>query len=152
MKKFLLNLLIPVLTFAVGVGIYRFSIPAASLQNIANYTAFYDGVDVQIETYAQLADSDQNYFYLGDFDEKTKALFLLNTEKSSINLASLHNELIGNFSDKHFKRVKVLVIGKVQDNCKTDGLTFGCCFGRTITIKAQEVKQLEPIEDYTMPE
>lgn len=148
----MLNLIIPILTFVVGVGIYRFSIPNSSLNNIANYTTLYDGVDVQIETYAQLADTESEYYYLGDFDTKTKALFLLDTEKSSTNLASLHNELAGNFSDKHFKRVKVLIIGKVQDNCKSDGLTFDCCFGRTITIKAQEVKQLEPIEDYTMPE
>lgn len=157
MKKFLLNFLIPILTFSFGVGIYRISTPKVSLKTITTFTSFYDGASVEIETYAQLTDFDSNYYYLGDFDEKIGMVVGLDTENSSPDLASLHNELVANLSDKHFKRVKVLVKGTVKDNCKTEvssngAISFGCCFGRSITIKAQEVKQLEPVEDYTLPE
>ncbi len=149
----MLKLLIPLLTFSFGVGIYRISPPKASLHTITTFTSLFDGASVELETYAQLLDHDTNEYYLGDFDEKTGAVVRLDTENSSSNsLASLSNELEANLLDKHFKRVKVLVKGTVKDNCKTDGSTFGCYFGRSITIKAQEVKQLEPVEDYTLPE
>jgi hypothetical protein len=157
MEKFLLNLLIPVLTFAIGVEIYKISSSNLSIQAISDYTSFYDGMNVQIETYAQLASYDEREWYLGEPFEKKELFTYLDLENNSTNLSSLHSQLKENYSKQKFKRVRVLVRGTVKDDCQTnagDGakISFGCCFGRTITIKAQEVIQLEPVEDYTLPE
>ena len=158
MKKFLLNLLIPLLTFTLGVGIYRIALPEVSIATISEYTFFYDGMNVQIETYAQLASYDENEWYLGEPFEKKEVFTHLNLENNSTNLVILHSQLKENLSKQNFKRAKVLVRGTVKDNCipevsKDGGITLsGCCYGRSITIKAQEVIQLEPVEDYTLPE
>jgi hypothetical protein len=149
MKKFLLNLLIPILTFIIGVGIYRISTPNVSIETLTKYTAFYDGMNVQIETFAQVEPIDGKVLYLGEPFEKLEAWTYLHTEGNSLNLDNLHNQLKENLSQKHFKRAKVLVIGRVEDNCNK-GTT--CCFGKSITIQAQEVTQLEPVEEYDLPE
>ena len=104
---------------------------------------------MQIESYIQLDSIGERVLYLGEPFEKPEAWTYLNTEENSINVDYLRNQLKENLSKNHFKRAKVLVKGKVEDNCNK-GVT--CCFGRSITIKAQEVVQLEPIEDYTLPE
>ena len=156
MKKFLLNLLIPLLTFTLGVGIYRIALPEVSIATISEYTFFYDGMNVQIETYAQLASYDGNEWYLGEPFEKKEVFTHLNLENNSTNLVILHSQLKENLSKQNFKRAKVLVRGTVEDNCKTNTgggkISFGCCFGRSITVKAQEVIQLKHVEDYTLPE
>jgi hypothetical protein len=157
MKKFLLNLLIPILTFVIGVGIYRISSPNVSLAAISEYTFFYNGMNVQIETYAQLESYDGNSWYIGEPFEKQEVSTYLDLENNLTNLDTLHSQLKENLSEQKFKRVKVLVKGTVKDNCNQQGKTggsisFGCCFGRSITIKAQEVIQLEPVEDYISPE
>ncbi len=156
MKKFLLNLLIPLLTFAIGVGTYTSVSPNVSIETLAGYTSFYDGRDVEIETYAQLASYDENIWYIGDYSEKKGVLTYLDLEKNAINLDYLHSQLRENLSEQNFKRVKILVKGKVKDNCRMDRsegskISFGCCFGKSITIQAKEVIQLEPVEDYTRP-
>ena len=156
MKKFLLNLLIPILTFVLGVGIYRVSSPNVSIQTITNYTLFYDGINVEIETYVQLESFDENIWYIGEPFEKMEVWTSLDLEKTSTNLDTLHSELKENLSEQSYKRAKVLVRGTVKDDCKVDRsesgtLSFGCCFGKSITIKAQEVIQLAPVEDYIRP-
>jgi len=157
MKKFLLNLLIPLLTFTLGVGIYRIASPNVSIATISGYTFFYDGMNVKIQTYAQLASYDENEWYLGEPFEKKEVFTHLDLEKNSTNLDTLHSQLKENLSKQNFKRAKVLVRGTIKDNCIPEvsnggGITLGCCFGRSITVKAQEVIQLEPVEDYTLPE
>lgn len=149
MKRFLLNLLIPLLTFSLGVGIYRTASPAVSIAAITDYTFFYDGMNVQIETYAQLASYDENEWYLGEPFEKKEVFTQLDLENNSTNLITLHSQLKENLSKQHFRRAKVLVRGTIQDNCNG---SVTCCFGKSITVKAQEVIQLEPVEDYTLPE
>ena len=153
MKKFLLSFIIPILTFGFGVYIYRISTPNVSLETISNYTQFYDGMNVEIETYAQLLFFDENDWSIGEMFEKPEAATYLNLENNPTNLANLQNQLKENLTENHYKRAKVLVRGKVKDNC--GGLNFGkatCCFGRSITIQANEVIQLAPVEDYTRPE
>lgn len=149
MKKFLLNLLIPILTFIVGVGIYRISTPNVSVVTLTNYTAFYEGMNVEVETYAQLQPFDSKLLYLGEPFEKPEVWTYVNTEENSLNIDNLRNQLKENLTNNHFKRAKVRVIGTVEDNCNK-GIT--CCFGKSITIKAQEVTQLEPVKDYDLPE
>lgn len=156
MKKFLLNLLFPILTFALGVGIYRVSSPAVSIQTITNYTSFYDGMNVEIETYVQLESYDENIWYIGEPFEKMEVRTSLDLEENSTNLDNLRIQLKENLAKQSYKRAKVLVRGTVKDDCKVDRsesgtLSFGCCFGKSITIKAREVIQLSPVEDYTRP-
>lgn len=91
MKKFLINLLIPVLTFTLGVGVYRISSPTVSIEMISDYTFFYNGMDVQIETYVQLASYDKNEWYLGEPFEKKEASTYLDLENNSTNLNTLHS-------------------------------------------------------------
>jgi hypothetical protein len=148
MKKFLAAFIIPIITFCIGVFIYRNSVPKVSIETLTKHTNFYDGMNVQIETYAQLEFIDENVLYIGEPFEKYEAWTYLQTENSSINIDNLRNQLKESLTKKHFKRVKVLVKGMVQNNCNK-GAT--CCFGESITIKAQEVIQLEPIEDYDLP-
>ena len=158
MKKFILNLLIPILTFALGVGIYRVSSPKVSLEKISNYTFFYDGINVEIETYAQLTSYDKENWYIGEPYEKKEVFTNLDLENNSTNLDILHSQLKENLSEQKFKRAKVLVKGTVKDDWKIDTWTngdkirFGCCCGKSLTVKAQEVIQLEPVEDYIKPE
>ncbi|HXH69558.1 MAG TPA: hypothetical protein VNI60_04340 [Pyrinomonadaceae bacterium] len=149
MKKFLALFIIPIITFCLGVSVYRNSTPEVSIETITKHTSFYDGMNVQIKTYAQLESIDEKNLYSGEPFEKYEAWTYLHTEENSINIDNLRNQLKENLSKKHFKRVKVLVKGTIQDNCNK-GTT--CCFGNSITIKAQEVTQLEPVEDYTLPE
>jgi hypothetical protein len=149
MKKFLAVFIIPIITFCLGVFVYRNSIPKVSIETLTKRTNFYNGMNVKIETYAQLEFIDEKVLYLGEPFEKYEAWTYLHTEESSINLDNLRNQLKENLSKKHFKRVKVLVKGTVQNNCNK-GAT--CCFGESITIKAQEVTQLEPVEDYNLPD
>jgi hypothetical protein len=156
MKKFTLNLLIPILTFAFGVGVYRVSSPKVSLEKVSNYTFFYDGMNVEIETYAQLTTYDKDNWYIGEPYEKKEIFTDLDLENNSASLDILHSQLKENLSEQKYKRAKVLVKGTVKDNCKTDAsggkIVFGCCFGRSITIKARDIIQLEPVEDYIKPE
>ena len=157
MKKFLLNLLFPILTFALGVGIYRVSSPAVSIQTITNYTSFYDGMNVEIETYIQLESLDEDTWYIGEPFEKMEVWTYLDLEKNSNNLDTLHSQLKENLTKQSFKRAKVRVRGTVKDNCKSEmskggGISLGsCCYGKSITIKTQEIIQLSPVEDYTKP-
>ncbi len=115
-------------------------------------------MNVQIETFAQLESYDENSWYLGEPFEKKEVWTILDLEGNSTNLDTLHFQLKENLSKQHFKRAKVLVKGTVKDNCipevsKGGGVTLsGCCYGRSMTIKAQEVIQLEPVEDYNLPE
>lgn len=152
MKKFLLNLLIPILTFSIGVGIYRTASPNVSIETISEYTFFYDGMNVEIETYIQLEGSDDNFWYIGEPFEKKEVWTYLDLERNSTNLDALHSQLKENLSERNYKRAKVLVRGTIRDNCKMSDGIARCCFGRSMTIKVQEVIQLGPVEDYARPE
>ena len=157
MKKFLLNLLIPVLTFALGIGVYRIALPTVSIETISDYTFFYNGRDVQIETYVKLRSPDGNVWYLGEPFSKNEAVVFLDLENNSTYLGALHSQLKEDLSDRNFKFAKVLIRGTVEDNCSPGApdnkFTDVCCYNfRLITIKAQEVIQLEPVETYTLPQ
>lgn len=156
MKKFLISFIIPFLTFAAGVFIYRNSTPKVSLETISAHTWFYDGMNVEIESYAQLEFFDENGWSIGAPFEKKEVMTYLDLENNLTNIENLHLQLKEDLSKNHYKRAKVLVKGVVKDNCNhfsaNGTISFGCCFGRSITIKAQEVKQLAPVEDYTRPE
>ncbi len=111
---------------------------------------------VEIETYAQLESYDENSWYIGEPFEKNEVWTNLDLEKNSTNLDALHFQLKENLSERNYKRAKVLVRGTIKDDCKTDAgngskISFGCCFGKSITIKAQEVIQLAPVENYIRP-
>jgi hypothetical protein len=147
MKKFLVANIISIITFFLGVFVYRISTPKVSIETLTKSTNFYDGMNMQIETYAQLVFIDEKILYLGEPFRKYEACTYLHTEKSSINLDNLRNQLRENLSRKHFKRVKILIKGAVQNNCNKEATCFS---GESITIKAQEVTQLEPVEDYNL--
>lgn len=153
--------LISILTFLIGVGIYSFSVtnfapivtnyeqPTVSLETISGDTEFYDGQDIVIKTYIQLTYFDENSFYLGEI-EKKHVMTHLNIDNVNLDIDSLHKKLKVNLSENNYNRALVLVKGKVQDNCNIEGI-ISCCFGKTITIKAQEIKQLAPVEYYKRP-
>lgn len=151
MKKFLLSFIIPILTFCAGVYIYRISTPKVSLETVSKYTTFYDEMNVEIETYAQLENAEENLWSIGEPFEKYEAWTFLNLENNTTYLENLSSQLRENFSKNNYKRVKVLVKGTVNDNCNRRGIS-ACCFGKTMTIKAREVVQLAPVEDYSRPE
>lgn len=151
MKKFLISFFIPILTFFAGVCVYRLSTPKISLETISKYTSFYDEMQVEIETYAQLENFDENLWSIGEPFEKYEAMTFLNLENNSTNLENLKFQLKENLTINSYKRAKVLVRGEVKDNCNRRGIS-ACCFGKTMTIKAREVIQLAPVEDYTRPE
>lgn len=151
MKRFLLSFIIPILTFCAGVYIYRISSPNVSLETVSKYTYFYDGINVEIETYAQLENFDGNSWTIGEPFEKYEAVTFLNLENNSTNLENLKSQLKENLTINFYKRAKVLVKGEVKDNCNVRGFA-NCCFGKTMTIKAREVIQLAPVEDYSRPE
>lgn len=157
MKRFLLSFIVPILTFCVGVYIYRISSPNVSLETVSKYTYFYNGMNVEIESYLQAVSyDDDDTLFLGDFSNPTGTATYIHPSDTQLDLSHLKNELNENFSDQKFKRVKVLVRGKVKDNCNiisdNGAISFGCCFGKTMTIKAREVIQLAPVEDYSLPE
>jgi hypothetical protein len=99
-----------------------------------------------------------NLWSIGEPYNKEEVWTILDLEANSSDLNALHSQLKENLSKQSFKRAKVLVKGIVQDNCTPltsesgEILSSRCCFGRTITIKAQEITQLEPVEDFTKPE
>ena len=149
MKMFLASFIIPIITFSLGVFIYRNSTPKVSIEALTNQTNFYDGMNMQIKTYAQLELTDEKVLYLGEPFEKYEAWTYINIKDSTINIENLRNQLKVGLSKKHFKRAKVLVEAVVQNNCFKG---TRCCSGESITINAQEVRQLEPIKNYILPE
>lgn len=156
MKKLISGFFVALLTFALGIFIYRVSSPKVSLETISKYTAFYDGMNVTVETYAQLKSYDDKSWYIGEPSEKMEIWTNLDISNVHINLETLHTQLKEDLNEQSYKRVRVLVKGKVIDSCNhlsdNGTITFGCCFGKSIKIVAQEVKQLAPVEVYTRPE
>lgn len=156
MKKFLLNLLIPILTFALGIGIYRNAVPNVSLETISESMFFYDGLDVEIESYAQLWSVDDNELFLRDYNNRNELVTHLEFTEGQEVPKNLLNQLKENYTERNFKRVKVLVAGKIKDDCnpvKENGkISFGCCFGKSMSIKVNKITLLSSIEDFVRPE
>ncbi len=110
-------------------------------------------MSIEIETYAQLEFFDENIWYIGEPFEKRQIFTILDLEENTTDLEDLKSQLKENLSKFHNKRVKVLVTGKIEDNCNGSTLeTTICCFGNSMTIHAQKVVQLTLVEDYIRPE
>ncbi len=156
MKKFLLNLLIPIVTFAFGIGIYRNSTPNVSLETISENTFFYDGLNVEIESYAQLWNADDDELFLKDYNNKTELLTHLKFSENQVLPSNLTQKLREDYTENKFKRIKVLVSGKIKDDCnpirENGTISFGCCFGKSMFIKVDKITTLAPIEDFVRPE
>lgn len=160
MKKFTLKLLLFFLTFSVGFSVYRYCDPylKVSLEEISRNSEVYDGKYVEIVSYirveSHLISRDEavpaEELIVGDDFENYEYPTILNLEKNSINLDSLRSELSENYTLYKFKRMKVRVSGKITDNCRKGGVT--CCFGHSMTLVLDKIKQIEPIEDYSLPE
>ena len=86
-----MSFIIPILTFAVGVFVYRNSTPKVSLENISEHIWFYDGMNVEIESYAQLEFFDENGWYIGEPFEKREFFTNLDLEKNTTNLENYNS-------------------------------------------------------------
>lgn len=147
MKIFFLSLMMPILTFFIGVEVFRNATPKVSLETVTENTAFYDGMNVEIESYMQAEELDANLWRLGQQFEKPEYWTFLNFDENKSEIDSLKSELKENFSHERYKRAKVVVKGVITDNCKKSL----CCFGKSLTLKVYEIKQIAPVEDYSKP-
>ncbi|MCD9187583.1 MAG: hypothetical protein LUM44_14280 [Pyrinomonadaceae bacterium] len=147
MKIFLLSLMMPILTFYIGVEVFRNAAPKVSLETVTENTDFYDGMTVEIESYMQAEEIDTNLWRLGQQFEKPEYWTFLNFDENKSEIDSLKSELKENFSLDRYKRVKVVVKGVITDNCKNRL----CCFGKSLNLKVYEIKQIAPVEDFSNP-
>lgn len=147
MKIFFLSLMIPILTFFIGVEVYRNVTPQVSLETITENTAFYDGMNVEIESYMQADEMDEDFWRLGQQFEKPEYWTFLNFDENISEIDALKSELKENFSTDRYKRVKVIVKGVITDNCKNTT----CCAGKVLKLKVYEIKQIAPVEDFSRP-
>lgn len=147
MKIFFLSLMMPILTFFIGVEVYRHSTPQVSLETVTENTAFYDGMNVEIESYMQAEEIDTNLWRLGQQFEKPEYWTFLNFDENKSEIYSLKSELKENFSTDRYKRAKVVVKGIITDNCQNRL----CCFGKSLNLKVYEIEQIAPVEDFSNP-
>lgn len=147
MKIFFLSLMMPILTFFIGVEVFRNATPKVSLETVTENTAFYDGMTVEIESYMQAEEIDTNLWRLGQQFEKPEYWTFLNFDENKSEIDSLKSELKENFSHERYKRVKVVVKGVITDNCK-ERLS---CFGKSLNLKVYEIRQIAPVEDFSRP-
>lgn len=147
MRIFLLSLTIAILTFFIGVEVFRNSTPKVSLETITENTAFYDGMTVEIESYMQADDIDENLWRLGQQFEKAEYWTFLKFNENKSEIDSLKLNLKENFSIDHYKRAKVVVKGVITDNCKKRL----CCFGKSLNLEVSEIRQISPVEDFSRP-
>ncbi|HQU84710.1 MAG TPA: hypothetical protein PKY59_16345 [Pyrinomonadaceae bacterium] len=147
MKIFFVSLIILILTFFIGVEVFRNSTPNLSLETISKDTAFYDGMNVEIESYIQFDGIDQDSWRLGQQFEKPEYWTFLKFDESKSDIESLKSQLRDNFSLERYKRAKVVVKGVITDNCKKRL----CCFGKSLSLKVYEIRQISPVEDFYNP-
>lgn len=146
MKKILCNLLLMLLTFEIGFMIYRAFIPKVTLAQISESTSFYNGKTVEVETFLLARKNDDSLWTITDFDESSEVVTAAYFEEDSIKPDFLKDSV----NTDGIKRAKVLIKGKVLDNCNIDGRPT-CCLFKAVTIEAREVIQLAPVEDYSQP-
>ena len=147
MKKLACNLLLMLLTFEIGFVLYRAFIPKVTLAQISENTSFYNGRTIEVETFLLARKSDESLWTITDFDESTSAVTVAYFENDSAKPDFLKDSI----NKDGIKQAKVLIKGKVLDNCNIDGRPT-CCLFKAITIETQEVIQLEPVKDYSRPE
>lgn len=145
MKIFFLSLMMPILTFFIGVEVFRNATPKISLQTITENTDFYDGMSVEIESYMQADEIDGKIWRLGQQFEKPEYWTFLNFDENKSEIDSLKSKLKEDFSINRYKRAKVVVKGVITDNCKKRL----CCFGKSLNLKVYEIKQIAPVEDFS---
>lgn len=147
MKIFFLSLMMPILTFFIGVEVFRNATPKVSLETVTENADFYDGMSVEIESYMQAEELDANLWRLGQQFEKPEYWTFLNFDENKSEIDSLKSELRENFSIDRYKRAKVVVKGVITDNCEN----ITCCAGKVLRLKVYEIRQIAPVEVFSRP-
>lgn len=142
--KTLRYVFVGLLAFYVGLLAFEFWYVHTTLAEITANIKHYDGRLVEIETYLQV-DSFEGGWTAGEQWEKPEAFTILQLTNEP---AQLRDKLSHHLSLSEYNRVKVLLRGRVKDQC-TGGNT--CCFGQVIKIEDASFVQIGPIEPYTRP-
>lgn len=152
MKTWLLRLCIFALTLCIGyssVGFYLQFLTKTSLETISSQIEHYDGKTITTETYLWAYSADDEALMLGEPFEKNERSTFVKPSPFAIDVRLLGLSLRENRSTNHFKRVRVIVNGKLEDNCRKGSIP--CCFGQNMTIDANRIIVTGEVEDYTVP-
>jgi hypothetical protein len=119
-----------------------------TLNELILYPKFYDGKNVQFETYLYLCDHD--YFEkprlcFNDFKNGYDPIGFIKINSSKIKPSILQKQFTMDEGGISKNRIKVIIKGEAIDYCKVG---IFCDAGRLLFIKAQEVIRLEPAEDF----
>src|SRR5688572_23628985 len=117
MKKFALKLIILCAAFTVGIETYRFFIPKVSLFEISENISYYNEKTVEIETFIILRKENSFKYFLSDFDKKISSVMSVYIEDETKKPQFLQVNLL----NQNPQRVKVLIKGKVLDECNING-------------------------------
>ena len=149
MFRLFVNILVALLTFAIGVSMCGLFVTHTSIEDISKDSASYNGRIVEIESYLSLnsRENDGQEWMLGEPFEKPEAWTYLDIKTDTSLLIELRNKLAVNLPERQYNRAKVVVVGRVTDNC----LSSTCCFGRSITIDVSSITQTGPVELYSVP-
>ncbi len=143
------NIVVAIITFWLGVGVVGVWVYRVSLEDISRDVSSYDGKVVAIETYARIARWDEDTWAFGEQFEKYEVWAYAENENIPGDLTELKRELAVDYTDREYNRVRVLVTGRLHDNCGE--LDSTCCFGRSVTLDVRSMTQLGPVERYREP-
>lgn len=143
------HLIVAVLTFAIGL----LTVPSAgftptTLVEISSNVKAFDGKLVEVETYAQLDQVFDREWTAGEPFEKPEIFTFL---KLSSEPLQLREQLTLNLSDSEYYRVKVLIRGRVRDNCREDDGITKCCFGISMALEDATLHQTGEVERFIRP-
>lgn len=139
-------LLVAVMTFTIGVVVAKSGVTNTTLEEITINISHFEGRWVQVETYAQI---DEDFGWtVGQPFEKSERVTFVKFRHQATELDAIRNQMVSSTSSDIYPRVKVLVLGLVEDNC-SGGIP--CCFGETMTLEQASIKVLEQPEMYSRP-
>jgi hypothetical protein len=138
---------------AAGVMGYRHSNPTVTVETLSRNSWFFDGMNVKVEAYVLLAPLDGVVWVVEDESAPTGSVTFLEFDKDFPIDQELKTQLRRIRGTDSYNRVRVRLQGRVTDNCKTifseRAIAFGSCVGQPISIRVNEMTQLEPAKLFT---
>lgn len=135
------------IAFTIGTIVVPPRHVRTTLEEIAANSAGFDGVLVEVETFAQW-DSVFESWTIGEPFAKEEVMTFLDL---STDPKPLRERLVDKLTENEYNRVKVIARGRVRDNCAPESGILTCCFGRTITLLEAEITPISSVEGYTRP-